>query len=100
MNVFIYGMKSSKFDALESLTEDNVAVTVGRNYTIEYTKGILILAFPEKDVDTNFEFEYWLQVDEEISVKTAIVLGVAVVIMLFILMKVLSNCCSRRILIK
>ena len=59
MNVYIYGGQS-RFDATESIVKDNMQAVVGKNYTFDATQGILVVAYPNKDVDTQFEFKYWV----------------------------------------
>ena len=29
------------------------------NYTVNYKSGMLLIAYPEKDKETEFEFQYW-----------------------------------------
>jgi len=34
---------------------------VGTNYTIDYTDGMLVVAYPDQpDMPTEFEFQYWV----------------------------------------
>ena len=35
-------------------------VEVGKNYSFEATQGILVVAYPNKDVNTTFQFKYWV----------------------------------------
>ena len=51
MNVFIYGGQS-RFDATESIIKDNMQAEAGKTYTFDATQGILVVAYPNKDVDT------------------------------------------------
>ena len=30
------------------------------NYTVDVNKGFFIVAYPEENMDTAFEFEYWV----------------------------------------
>jgi len=33
--------------------------TIGKTYMVDYMSGFLIVAYPNKDVDTDFQFKYW-----------------------------------------
>jgi len=66
MNVYIYGGQS-RYDATESIVKDNMQVEVGKNYSFDATKGILVIAYPNQDVDTDFEFKYWVAEFKELS---------------------------------
>jgi hypothetical protein len=33
---------------------------MNQNYTVDTNTGFLLIAYPEKDEDTEFEFEYWV----------------------------------------
>lgn len=59
MNVYIYGGKD-RFSATEKIIDNNDMVTPNQEYSILYTKGMLIVAFPNKDKDTEFEFKFWV----------------------------------------
>ena len=59
MNVYIYKGKD-RFTATESLTPGNKPVSLNQNYTVAVDSGILVVAYPNKDVKTNFEFKYWV----------------------------------------
>ena len=59
MNVYIYGGKN-RFEATEEVVSGNSAVKLNRNYTIDISKGFLIVAYPNKDVETTFEFKYYV----------------------------------------
>lgn len=59
MNIYLYGGKS-RSDSTMSLIGDNEQVTVGKEYTIEVKKGMLLVAYPNKDQETEFEFNYWV----------------------------------------
>ena len=59
MNVYLYAGKS-RSEATESMIEGNEQVKIGKNYTIEVTSGMLLIAYPNKDQDTEFEFKYWV----------------------------------------
>lgn len=59
MNVYIYGGKD-RFSATEKIVDHNDQVTPNKEYSIPYTKGMLVIAFPNKDKDTELEFKYWI----------------------------------------
>lgn len=60
INVYVYGGKN-KDEATLMVVQGNEMPQVGQLYTIDSTNGngFLIVAFPNKDVDTNFEIEFW-----------------------------------------
>jgi len=62
MNVYLYGGKS-RFEATESIIDGNNQANVGQTYSIGVDKGILIVAYPNENVDTEFGFEYWLEAE-------------------------------------
>ena len=59
MNVYVYG-GPNRFDATESVVGGNAQAVVGRNYTVDATKGMLIVAYPNEYVQTEFEFKYYI----------------------------------------
>ena len=48
MNVYLYGGKT-RSAATEAIINENEAVTTGKNYTIDVSKGMLLVAYPNKD---------------------------------------------------
>jgi len=60
MNVFIYS-GPNRFEALTSITDRNSQIDLNKNYTVDITEGFLIVAYPEKDSETEFEFHYHLE---------------------------------------
>ena len=62
MNVYLYGGKS-RFEATESIIPGNNQANVGQTYTVGVDKGIMIVAYPNEGVETDFGFEYWLEAD-------------------------------------
>jgi hypothetical protein len=48
MNVYIYGGKN-RFSATEEVVSGNTQIKLNRNYTIDISKGFLIVAYPNKD---------------------------------------------------
>jgi len=59
MNVYIYG-GPDRFSATEQITKGNQMPVTGRNYSIPVSKGVLVVAYPNQEVDTEFEFKYWV----------------------------------------
>jgi len=59
MNVYLYG-GNSRFNATIPLVKGNEAVETGKTYTIDAAQGMLLIAYPNQDVDTDFEFVYQL----------------------------------------
>ena len=56
MNVFIY--EGPDRDNAKTNINENMQLVVGNNYTVSYKSGMLMVAYPEKDVETELEFEY------------------------------------------
>jgi hypothetical protein len=67
MNVFIYGGKNRE-EATQGITDENIQVETGKNYSIDATKGFVIVAFPNNEVDTDFEFDYWVDYHYQSSI--------------------------------
>ena len=59
MNVYLYG-GNNRFNASIPLVKGNEQVKVGETYTIDSAVGMLLVAYPNQDVDTEFEFVYTL----------------------------------------
>jgi len=59
MNVFIYGGKSRE-SAYENITSNNSKVELNQAFNISAYRGFLIVAYPNKDVETEFAFSYWV----------------------------------------
>jgi len=62
MNVYLYGGKS-RFEATQSMIPGNQQATVGQTYSMGVESGIMIVAYPNEDMETDFGFEYWLEAD-------------------------------------
>lgn len=62
MNVYLYGGKS-RFEATESMIAGNNQATIGQTYSIGVESGIMIVAYPNEDQETDFGFEYWLEAE-------------------------------------
>ena len=59
MNVYIYGGKS-RDSAYENITSNNSKVELNQAFNISAYRGFLIVAYPNKDVETEFAFNYWV----------------------------------------
>jgi len=60
MNVYIYeGL--DRMSANKSVIESNAMPEIGKTYIVDYMSGFLVVAHPNKDVDTEFQFKYWYQ---------------------------------------
>ena len=64
MNVFLYGGKD-RASATSKIVDENANPEVDEEYVFDYAEGIMIVAYPNKDQATNFEFEYWVGAYEE-----------------------------------
>ena len=62
VNVYIYG-GAYRFGATKSIVPENEMPTVGVEYGSEAQNGVLVVVFPNKDVDTSLSFSYWHQED-------------------------------------
>ena len=59
MNVYIYG-GADRFSATMPIIQNNEAVTVGQTYRVDSETGFFMVAYPNEEVDTEFEFTYSL----------------------------------------
>merc|ERR1712146_832486 len=59
MNVYIYEGKS-RDTATESIVEDNKQPDLNKIYSVDVDAGIMIVAYPNKDKDTELAFNYWV----------------------------------------
>ena len=59
MNIYAYG-GLNRHSATASVSSGNEALEVGKLYTVDATMGMLLIAYPESDTNTDFEFEYWV----------------------------------------
>lgn len=58
LNAYVYGGKD-RYSATESIN-GNAPLVTGRNYTVKFDEGMLLVVYPNKDVETDFEFEYYV----------------------------------------
>lgn len=98
MNVYIYGGKS-RYDATMSLTEQNLPVVIGKNYTVPVEVGMLIVAYPNENVDdTTFEFSYSVVTAppmEKINRPMIAIILCVVVVLLVIVCLTIRHCKNR-----
>ena len=59
MNVYLYGGKD-RFSANIPIINNNEPVKIGSNYTISTDTGMLLIAYPNNNVKTDFEFKFWV----------------------------------------
>ena len=59
MNIYVYG-GADRNSAMDPIVIGNAALTPAQNYTIEYTKGMFLVAYPNENQPTEFEFKYWV----------------------------------------
>lgn len=68
MNVYIYE-GTSRDSATKSLVSSNRMPTVGATYSVSASSGIMIIAYPNEDVETDLQFEYWVTAPVKEEVK-------------------------------
>jgi hypothetical protein len=60
VNAYVYG-GSSRSNATISIISGNEMMETKTNYTIDYTDGLVIVAYPDQpDMPTEFEYQYWI----------------------------------------
>lgn len=59
MNVYMYG-GSDRFTATESIIENNQQAEENEVYEVDSKKGLVLIAYPDANTDTTFEFKYWI----------------------------------------
>ena len=64
MNIYIYG-GSSRWQATENVIPSNSWAEVGGKYKIEYEIGMLLIAYPNAELETKFGFEYHIIVEDD-----------------------------------
>jgi len=62
MNVYLYA-GTSRVDATEPIVAGNEQVEIGTTYKIGAYDGLLLIAYPNKDKETEFGFNYWLEAE-------------------------------------
>ena len=64
MNVYLYAGKS-RFEATESVVENNAPVELDKVYSIDHNTGFLLVAYPNEGKATDFEFTYKIAATHE-----------------------------------
>lgn len=59
VNVYIY-KGNNRNDATTGLVPGNQMPSIGQEYQVDFHDSILVVAFPNENVQTEFEFEYWI----------------------------------------
>lgn len=59
VNVYIYAGRS-RDRATESIIPGNIQPEIGTQYAVPAEKGMLVVAYPNKDADTDLKFNYWI----------------------------------------
>jgi hypothetical protein len=59
VNVYLYGGRD-RLNAVHNVVYGNQQIELNKNYTVKTSEGFMMVAYPEKDVETEFEFEYWV----------------------------------------
>jgi hypothetical protein len=102
MNVYLYG-GSSRLDATNKIVNENQQPEKDTNYTIAYKSGMLLIAYPNENENSEFIFEYWIDgYDPSIWVKLIAFLKTGnnwlVVLLAFLLLVYIciSLCCFCR----
>ena len=60
MNVYLYGGQD-RYSATLPIVENNEVVSLGHTYKVDSETGFLLVAYPNTDVETEFEFTYTLE---------------------------------------
>jgi hypothetical protein len=85
-NAYLYGGKS-KMDSKKSVVEGNAALKEGSTYTFDASLGGFLVAYPNKDKETHFEFTYWIGTTgpENSSGNLGMIIGIVVAVLVIIL---------------
>ena len=63
MNVYIYE-GNSRENAKKSLVESNEQPIIDQEYVVAPDSGILVVAFPNEEKETDLAFDYWVEIPE------------------------------------
>lgn len=66
MNVYAYGT-ANRTDAMDMIVPKNEMVHTDFDYSFGAEHGVLLVAWPKEDQETNFKFDYWTDYYEESS---------------------------------
>jgi hypothetical protein len=88
MNVFAYGGPDRE-SATIPVTTDNAPLEIGKIYNIDASKGMFLIAYPNENSKTEFEFEYWMgEYVAESSIGTGVILAMVLFIIAIAIMLV------------
>lgn len=59
MNIYAYGGPDRQSATLE-VSSGNEELEAMKTYSIDATKGMLLIVYPKSDTNTDFEFKYWV----------------------------------------
>lgn len=68
MNVFIYE-GTNRLSATKSIVDANKQAQIGKEYRVNFNSGIVIVAFPNKNQQTEFEFDYYVEEFKEKAIE-------------------------------
>ena len=72
MNIYLYG-GSSRWQATENIIPQNARAVVGQKYKIDYQIGMVLVAYPNAEVDTRFGFAYRIMVEEDPNAQPEVI---------------------------
>lgn len=85
-------------DSKTSIVEGNAALVQGSTYTFDASVGGFLVAYPDKDEKTAFEFSYWVgstpppAMGSNVGMIVGIIVGVIVIILILAaIMKIRKN---------
>lgn len=107
MNIYLWGGQDRE-SATKWLVKSNRKAVENYNYTYDASQGIFMVAYPDKDKDTEFEFRYWVDAFHESWVvrlyewnfegdygQKVLIIFVVVIVILVILLIGMYICCVR-----
>jgi hypothetical protein len=83
INAYIYGGET-KSTLIKSMDNDNEALEVGDKVVHEGSMPAYLIAYPNQDVDTDFEFTVWLGADPPPAKSPVAVIIIVIVVVLLI----------------
>ena len=66
MNVYIYGGKT-RSSAYVNLTMNNTQAELGTVYNVSAIRGIVLVAYPNQDKETEFAFNFWADAEKVVD---------------------------------
>lgn len=94
MNVFVYEGKDRA--SATKPVNGNMQLVAGRNYTVPYTEGMVLIAYPNKDSETEFEFEYYVAQYSGGALGMVTIIAIAVVVAIFLICIVVACVIRKR----